>query len=96
MITIDVPGTLLALIHLHDRFKDEYESENQTAQAQQFFNSRATLLSYMISQDALTNLTISAENDLIRSLETIQQMHLKIFNVEIQLYIEELNQPRLA
>lgn len=96
MITIDIPGTLLALIHLHDQFKNEYEAEKQTPQAKLFFNSRATLLSYIISRDALTNLTILAEDELIKSLETIQQMHLKIFNVEVQLYIEERDQPRLA
>ena len=96
MITVDIPNTLLTLIRLHDLFKNEYESEEQTPQAQLFFNNRATLLSYLISRDALTDLSISAEDDLIRSLETIQQMHLNLFNERIKLYIEEFDQPQLA
>ena len=96
MITVDIPNTLLALIRLHDLFKNEYEAEEQTPQAQLFFNNRATLLSYLISRDALTDVSISAEDDLIRSLETMQQMHLTLFNESIKLYTEEFDQPRLA
>ena len=96
MITIDIPATLLTLIRLHDLFKNEYESEEQTPHAQLFFNNRATLLSYLISRDALTDVSISAEDDLIRSLETMQQMHLTVFNESIKLYTEEFDQPRLA
>lgn len=96
MITIDIPNTLSVLIRLHNHHKNEYDSENQTPQAQLFFNSRATLLSYMISRDALTDLSISAEDDLIRSLETIQQMYLTLFNESVKLYIEEFDQPQLA
>lgn len=96
MITIDIPNTLLTLIRLHNLFKNEYESENQTPQAQLFFNSRATLLSYLISRDALTNLILLAEDELARSLDTIQQMHLNLLGENVQLYIEEFDQPQSA
>lgn len=89
MVIINVLPCLEVLTILHKYYEDQYGlDENECSlEAQKFFDSRESLLSYLISKDALTDAYTEGLDVLEPSLRYIQDLYFETYNEEKDVYL---------
>ena len=88
MIIINVLPCLEVLTIFHKYYEDQYSLENdqRAPEVQQFFYVRTSLLSYLISRDALTDAYVEALDELEPNLRYIQDLYFEKYNEEKDIY----------
>ena len=84
MLVINVLNCLEALTLLHQRHmnQQDWEESKQTKEAHHFFYARESILSYLISQNALTIGYTEAPAELEPNLNFLQNIYFNNFNPE--------------
>ena len=88
MVIINVLPCLEVLTILHKYYEDQYllNEDERSSEAQKFFNVRQSLLSYLISRDALTDAYAEGLDILESSLLYIQDVYLEMYNEQKDIY----------
>lgn len=88
MIILNIPECMEVLTGLHKLYEDQYELEesDRDEESREFFEARASILSYIISQDALTSTEVEAVDELENILKYLQDMFFKKYNQYKDLY----------
>lgn len=88
MIIINVLPCLEVLTVFHKYYEDQYslDENQQSSEAQKFFSVRESLLSYLISRDALTDAYTEGLDVLEPGLRYIQDLYFEKYNEEKDVY----------
>lgn len=88
MVIINVLPCLEVLTVFHKYYEDQYllKDDERSSEAQKFFSVRESLLSYLISRDALTDAYTEGLDILESSLQYIQDVYLEMYNEQKDIY----------
>ena len=88
MVIINVLPCLEVLTILHKYYEDQYllDKDQQSLESQKFFSVRESLLSFLISRDALTDAYVEGLDVLESSLRYVQDLYLEMYNEEKDVY----------
>lgn len=88
MVIINVLPCLEVLNILHKYYEDQYllDKDQQSLESQKFFSVRESLLSFLISRDALTDAYVEGLDVLESSLRYVQDLYLEMYNEEKDVY----------
>lgn len=88
MIVINVLLCIEVLTIFHKYYEDQYllNEDERSSEAQKFFDIRESLLSYLISRDALTDAYTEGLDVLEPGLRYIQDLYVGMYNEEKDVY----------
>jgi len=95
---INIISCIRALTILHKHYEDQYllEEKDRSSSAQAFFDSRLSILSYLISRDSLTNGYFEVPNELEETFCFIQDFHNQLYSETDELEFILRNDKKVA